>query len=126
MEPDMIEEQESAQERALQELEEAQLDQARRAVRDAILEQVRDLADGAEEDFQRYGEDLAMRTVAAARAGDDVSLESLKRTARMLAEKQQLRAKSAGWDLFEKVVLIVIQTAAGVLSSTLMTGTPNR
>jgi hypothetical protein len=109
-------------EEALAVIEEEQLDQARRAVRDAIVKQARELAEGAEEDFVVYGEDLAVRAVEAARAGDDLSLESLGRTTRMLAEKHKLRVKRGGWDLFEQVVLIVLQTAAGVLSSTLMKG----
>ncbi|MEZ6004706.1 MAG: hypothetical protein R3F33_11035 [Planctomycetota bacterium] len=108
-----------AAEEALEILDDQLWDQAEQALVDEFKKQVGLLLEGAQEDLQLLANDLAQRAITAVRDDDQISLEALANIARMKAEKYALRAKEGAWDLFERIVMVVVESAAAVLTTTL-------
>ncbi len=84
-------------------------------VTDALLT----VAEGTEESIARYAEELTTAAVRAAEQGDEISLESIKRTSRMLAFEAEITARDGVWETVEKVAWAIVR--AGVLSVTAIT-----
>ncbi len=116
----MSEEQPDAIEQAMADTQAQILKQARAAVNQSIIDALAPLAEGAVEDLEIYGQQLARESVAAALAGDDITLQSIKRQAVILAETHRIRASNAAWNTVEEVTNIVLDTAFRSLSATLM------
>lgn len=116
----MPKEKESAVDQAVQDTHNQILKQARAAVTESILDALAPLAVGAMEDLETYGQELARGAVQAALVGDDISLQSIKRQAVILAETHRIRVSNSAWGTVETVTNIVLDTAFRALTATLM------
>jgi hypothetical protein len=87
------------------------------AIAEALEEGLDGVVEGAQDDITSYLNLLATQTAAAAAVGDQVSLDSLKRQAVLLAEKNRIRVQEAGWDTFNRIVGAVARVAVTALAA---------
>lgn len=100
-------------------LEQLDIEEAAEALGRSFVERLRSLVDGAAEDVDRFGVEIARDAVACAQIADegerDQKLNMLKNQARALAERHRIAATNAQWDLLAEVTDVFTSGVVGAL-----------
>ena len=93
-----------------------------RGVRDRLRDEAGEYLEGAAADLDRLAERMAPMMAMAVATGDEVALQSLARTGRLMGELLRVRAADAAWDTFLREGTRVAQFALTTVVRLLLAG----